>query len=220
MAGAQSSVNTMKRTTTTCQKNPNPQGKGMVPILRDWGTLQPVVLGPKSPAEFLRDYCVSSLILAAHFRFKPVVGRDYFLYASEHGWSLSLIAPHEWGQRRSGQFVASCRLRSDMTWDLDTSQMDEHSQAVTMAQTFIYGFFDTLAAQGSISRHLPFYVAHLPYYQRLLATALASSLQRCLPPTGDDMQALLRAQPAAPLLTVATRSPNLLLAATAAGSQQ
>jgi hypothetical protein len=196
----------------TPQKNPNPQGKGMVPMLRDWGAMKPVVLGPKSPAEFLRDYCISSLVLAAHFRFKPVVGRRYFLYGSAQGWSLSLIAPEEWGQRKAGEFVASCRLRPDMTWDMDTSSLDEHSPAVAKARTFIRGFVATLAAQDTIATHLPFYISSLPYYQRLLATALASSLQRTLPSTGDDMQALLGAQTVAPLLASPACVPGPLAA--------
>ncbi len=199
----------MQRGPVTVQRNPNPQGKGMVPVLRDWGTMQAIVLGPKSHADFLRDYCISSLVLAAHFRFKPVVGQDYFLYGNELGWSLSLIAPEEWGQRKVGEFVASCRLRPDMTWAMDTSRLEEHSPAVAMARTFIRGFVDTLAGQESITTHLPFYIAGLPYYQRLLATALASSLQRSLPPTGDDMQALLCKQAVAPLLASPARVTGL-----------
>ena len=102
-------------------KNPNPQGKGMVPVLRDWATMQPSVVAPKSPAAFLRDYCISSLVLAADFRFKPVVGNTYFLYARERDWNLSLIAPDEWGQRRPGECLGECHLRADMTWEIDTS---------------------------------------------------------------------------------------------------
>ncbi len=200
---------TSNRNPVSSQKNPNPQGKGMVPVLRDWGTMQPTISGPKSPADFLRDYCISSLVLAAHFRFKPVVGQDYFLYGSEQGWSLSLISPEEWGQRKVGEFVARCRLRLDMTWDMDTSRLEESSLALAMARNFIRGFVATLAGQDSIAAHLPFYIAGLPYYQRLLATALASSLQRTLPPTGDDMQALLRAQPAVPLLANPARETAL-----------
>jgi hypothetical protein len=202
----------MARSPVASQKTPNPQGKGMVPVLRDWGTMQPAVLGPKSPADFLRDYCVSLLVLGAHFRFKPVIGQTYFLYAGEQGWSLSLIAPQEWGQRKVGEFVASCRLRSDMTWAMDTSGLDEHSPALAKAKSFIRGFVDTLAEQDSIVTHLPFYIAGLPYYQRLLATALASSLQRSLPTTGDDVQALLSAQPVVPLLASFARSPGLVAA--------
>lgn len=193
-------------------KNPNPQGKGMVPVLRDWAAMRPTVSGPKSPADFLRDYCVSSLILAAQFRFKPVVGKAYFLYANEQGWSLSLITPQEWGQRKVGEFVASCHLRPDMTWEMDTSGLDEHSPALARAQSFICGFVDALAEQDSISTHLPFYNASLPYYQRLFATALSSSLQRSLPHTGDDAQALLSALPVTPLLAAPAPIPALLRA--------
>lgn len=153
--------------------------------------MQPKVGGAKSPADFLRDYCVSSMVLAAHFHFKPVVGNTYFLYAGENGWNLSLIAPHEWGERKSGEFLGTCRLRPDMTWEMDTTDMDQDSAAVVRARSFIEGFVDTLSGQESIVTHLPFYVSNLPYYQRMLATALASSLQRTLPNTGDDMQALL-----------------------------
>ena len=192
------------------RKNPNPQGKGLVPLLRDWHSIQPALRGPKTPADFLRDYCLSSMVLAAEFRFKPVVGQRYFLYARENGWSLSLVAPHEWGERRVGQFVANCQLRTDMTWNLDASGMDPSSLAATRAQTFICAFVATLSSHPSITAHLPFYKATVPYYQRLLGTALASSLSASLPPGGDDMQALLQAQTSAPLLPAAARAPILL----------
>ena len=42
-------------------KTPNPQGKGMVPVLHDWQGLRPTVSGPKAPGEILRDYCLSPL---------------------------------------------------------------------------------------------------------------------------------------------------------------
>ena len=65
----------------------------------------------------------------------------------------------------------------------------------SMVKVGIRRFVDALSAQESIASQLPFYVSGLPYYQRLLATALASSLQRSLPRTGDDMQALLKDLP-------------------------
>jgi Protein of unknown function (DUF2452) len=151
-------------------------------------------------------------VLHARFAFKPVVGKTYFLYASEEGWSLSLIAPQEWGQRKVGHFVARCRLRPDMTWEMDASQLEDYSPALTRVRTFIRGFFATFAKQDSVSMHLPFYCASLPYYQRLLATALASSLQHSLPTTGDDAQALLAALPAPALLASPARIPALLTA--------
>jgi hypothetical protein len=108
-------------------KNPNPQGKGLVPLLRDWQTVQPAFCGQRSAVDFLRDYCVSSLVLAAQFRFKPVVGVPYFLYCGQQGWMLSLVGPDEWGQRLPGEYLARCRLRADMTWALEAAALDEHS---------------------------------------------------------------------------------------------
>lgn len=176
-------------------RNPNPQGKGVVPLLRDWQSVQPVLCGEKGASEFLRDYCVSSLVLGAQFRFKPVVGVAYFLYSAGQEWMLSLVGPDEWGQRLPGEYLAQCRLRPDMTWEMEAASLDAHSPALERAQLFIRGFVESLSTQESIAEHLPFYVRELPYYQRLLATALSASLQCSLPRTGDDMKALLAAQP-------------------------
>jgi hypothetical protein len=175
-----------------CQKNPNPQGKGIVPVLRDWATMNPSTAGSKSATIFLRDYCLSSLVLAAKFRFKPVLGKSYFLYARGHDWMLSLIAPHEWGQREYGAFLGECCLRPDMTWEIQTAgDCAADELALEKAQNFVREFVDTLVEQDTIVEHLPFYVSELPYYQRLLSTALASSLQRTLPAGGQDLKLLL-----------------------------
>jgi len=104
---------------------------------------------------------------------------------------MSLIAPHEWGQHKHGEFLARCRLRTDMTWEMEMSALDENSSALAMARSFVKEFVDAIAQQRSICDNLPFYVSELPYYQRMLATALASSLQRSLPKTGDNIKALL-----------------------------
>lgn len=174
------------------QKNPNPQGKGMVPILRDWATVQPVMAVAKAPDIFLRDYCISSLVLAAKFRFKPVLGKTYFLYVRDDEWMMSLIAPREWGQSQPGAFLGSCRLRADMTWEIETSEAGEADElALERAQDFVQGFVAAVGEQDGIVEHLPFYVSELPYYQRLLATALAASLQRSLPTSGGGVQSLL-----------------------------
>ncbi|MEZ5573030.1 MAG: DUF2452 domain-containing protein [Halioglobus sp.] len=175
----------------SARKNPNPQGKGMVPILRDWGALQPGAIGQKSAAVFLRDYCLSALVLAAKFRFKPVIGKPYFLYLVDDQWSLSMIAPEEWGERLPGEFFARCTLQADMTWDVQVCKADEASDALSTARGFVRSFVTALGEQSAIVGNLPYYVSGLPYYPRLLATALAASLQRSLPPSGDDMQALL-----------------------------
>jgi hypothetical protein len=178
----------------TAQKRPNPQGKGLVPVLQDWASLQTKSLGPKTPSVFLRDYCISSLVLTAKFCFKPVIGKNYFLYARERDWTLSLIAPEEWGKNTPGNFVANCCLRPDMTWHMDVSELKEDSDAAAKAKDFIQTFVTGLSEQDSISQSLPFYVRNLPYYPRMLAAALSSSLKQSLPPTGDDVKALLAEQ--------------------------
>lgn len=177
------------------QPKPNPQGKGLVPVLQDLASLQTGVVARKTAADFLRDYCLSSLILGASFRFKPVVGNHYFLYVREQDLVLSLIAPHEWVQYQPGEFLARCELRPDMTWDMDTADLDESSTALATARDFIEQFVGTLTEQDSIRENLPFYVRKLPYYQRMLSTALASSLKQSMPDKADDMKALLKAQP-------------------------
>ncbi|MEH6584363.1 MAG: DUF2452 domain-containing protein [Halioglobus sp.] len=177
------------------QKEPNPQGKGLVPVLQDWSTMRTGALERKSPADFLRDYCISSLVLSATFGFKPVVEKTYFLYARKKGLSLSLIAPFEWGNIDSVEFLGSCHLRSDMTWEMSISLLDEESNGLANARTYIREFLASLSEQSAICDHLPFYTAELPYYQRMLSTALASSLQQSLPDTGDDVKALLSHQP-------------------------
>ncbi|NND67045.1 MAG: DUF2452 domain-containing protein [Halioglobus sp.] len=157
------------------KSNPNPQGKGVVPVLRDWNNTRPAGSTRKNPAQFLRDYCISSLVLAARFKFRPVVERTYYLYAGDTQWTLSLIGPQEWHHGAPGRFLAPCRLRPDMTWELDAQEFSDES-AIASLQRFVEGFVTTLQGQESIAAELPFYAAHLSYYQRMLATGLASSL--------------------------------------------
>lgn len=190
-------------------KNPNPQGKGLVPVLQDWHALQANPGGSKAPAVFLRDYCISSLVLAARFGFRPVVGRTYYLYAGEPDWILSLVSDNEWGARAPGDFVGECRLRSDMTWEL-RADLEEQSAVSERIRAFIDAFVETLSAQGSIAASLPYYAANLPYYQRMLGTALAASLQHSVrdAESEETVQLLVRDQQA--LLSALTEVDSAL----------
>lgn len=179
----------MTVTEGTKAKNPNPQGKGIVPVLDDLQALVVQPGAPKSPAKFLRDYFISSLVLSARFRFRPVVGRSYFLYSGKPEWLLSLIAPAQWHGKPPGEFVGRCTLRGDMTWDLETRNLEGLDDVSQDVLAFIESFVDRVTAEGSVGSSLPFYLSTLPYHQRALATALASSLQQSMTQTetGEDV---------------------------------
>jgi hypothetical protein len=167
------------------QKNPNPQGKGCVTVLQDWNALRPQLSEKKSGEKILTDYCLSALVLGAKFRFRPVPGQLYYLYGNEQEWSLSLIAPQEWGDTMPGEFVADCRLQYDMTWKLQFCRLPADSPALRRLEFFVESFTHTLASQESVIDELPFYVGALPYYQRMLATGLAASLHHSIEQTGQ-----------------------------------
>ena len=188
----------MNQVTRQARNKPNPQGKGCVPVLQDWAVLRPQLPCPKAPADILRDYCLSALVLAAKFRFRPVPGKPYYLYCSDQDWTLSLIDPGEWGRAMPGEFVAECRLQNDMTWRLRFGEMDSGSRVLQRLQRFIEGFSDALRDQQALAEGLPFYVSSLPYFQRMLATGLAVSLQHSIEAT--DPAALSGTLPALSLV--------------------
>ena len=174
------------------EKNPNPQGKGVVPVLRDWQALRPAVSAPRGATAFLRDYCLSSLVLAAEFHFKPIVGRAYYLYAQGAAWRLSMVAPQEWGGEGIGVYFARCTLREDMTWTVEPDErLAADSPAVQNAIAFVEGFADTLEHSDDIADGLPVYVRELPYYRRMLASALAASLKHSAPADEQGLRRLL-----------------------------
>lgn len=157
----------------------NPQGKGLVPVLEHWHSAQPAQIRAKAAPELLADFCVSSLVLSADFAFRPVVGQQYYLYWSGERWMLSLIAPDEWGERVPGEFAGRCELRTDMTWQLSPpSTLEDGGEVVVALARFFNAFTESLGQSESIDEALPGYVAHLPYYQRMLATGLTASMTR------------------------------------------
>ena len=57
-------------------KNPNPQGKGVVPVLEAWQAAKPSLTRPKSQRQVLNDYAISLLVLSAQFQFNPLPQKD------------------------------------------------------------------------------------------------------------------------------------------------
>jgi len=161
---------------------PNPQGKGQVGFLHDWAYSSPRGVAAKRAPQLLADYFTSLLVLSSAFKFKPVFGKDYYLYADLDGWSLSLISPDEWNNEAKRQaYVGKCVLHDDATWSIAPSKNVGRQGPVHDAlATFYDGFIDKLRSQQLLEDDLPFYEAGRPYYQRLFAAALSRSLKASL----------------------------------------
>ncbi len=159
----------------------NPQGKGLVPTLDAWHESQPATAEAKSPRRILADYFTTMLVLSAEFAFKPRPHVNYFLYRAPDRWLMSLVAPAEWGEYSPGVYLGSCQLNKDMTWQLQVrDDLDRQPSLVEALRDFHDGFMQLLDRETPLEDSLPYYAAGLPYYRRLLAAGLASSLSKSL----------------------------------------
>jgi hypothetical protein len=160
------------------QKKSNPQGKGVVPVVNHWYTYEPVVVEKKSTGQLFAEYFTSLLILSADFRFKPVQGANYFLYLKKQCWVLSLIEPERWSYERRGEYFGSCQLQEDMTWSIDTIDLESVHPDVDQALKLFYQQIALhLDSEKPLIEILPFYLDELPYYRRMAATGLARSMR-------------------------------------------
>lgn len=186
---------------------PNPEGKGQVGFLLDWAYSSPRAVVAKPAPQLLADYFTSLLVLSATFKFKPVFGKDYYLYIEDDRWVLSLISPDDWNdEAKRRAFVGTCVLHDDSTWSIEPSGNIRKDCAVAdRLATFYDGFIDKLSSRHVLEDGLPVYEAGLPYYQRLFAAALSRSLKASLAKggqTGLSAEAWLERMP---------RNANILL---------
>ena len=163
------------------EKNPNPQGKGLVPMLSHWQASRPRGVSAKTAQAVLLDLFTSTLVLSAEFHFRPVVGQRYFLYWRADGWRLSLIGPQEGGQRAAGVCLGECELREDMTWQLNAeASLAESASLRDAVAVLLEAFLLDLDTDEPLTERLPGYRADLPYYRRLFASGLSASLRESL----------------------------------------
>jgi len=161
------------------------QGKGLVLVLQDLSAASPGQLRSKSSEEAAEDYCWSALVLSAAFGFRVTPGQTYFLYLVNQTWQLSLLSPEEWGRRLPGDYVGHCQLRHDMTWGLVFDDAIREGSTVHAALIqYLDGIREQLLTSGSWEALLRQGERHLPYQQRVLTTALASSLRQSLALSG------------------------------------
>lgn len=163
--------------------NPNPQGKGLVPVLAAWEASRPTNIAPKNAGRIISDYFTSLLVLSAEFSFKPLAGQHYYLYwrASSRQQSpllLSLIEPERNGAERLGLAMGQCQLQPDMTWSIRPSaNMTDNPEIRRFLQHFQQQFIDNHDNDQSMEDNLPVFVTSLPFYRRMAALALSTSLK-------------------------------------------
>jgi len=173
-----------KSAVTAREKNTH-QGKGLVLVLQDLSAAAPGELRSKSSEEAAEDYCWSALVLSAAFGFRVTPGQRYFLYLVNQSWQMSLLSPEEWGRRLPGDYVGHCQLRHDMTWGLTFDEaVSEGSSVHSALLQYLEGIREQLLQSGSWEALLRKGERHLPYQQRVLTTALASSLRQSLALSG------------------------------------
>lgn len=166
--------------------SPNPQGKGLVPVLESLAQSRAIVsVAAKHINQISSELFTSLFVLHSHFQFKPVVGKSYWLYQRDKKFQLSLISPQEWGGNGFGLFVGECVLQQDITWSLT---LDEAATNNNLLMNFIElkrrEFEEMLTSVTSVDSVLPFYLEGLPFYQRVFAAALANSLKNSMVKSG------------------------------------
>ncbi len=170
------------------KKNPNPQGKGLVPVLANVEGTRPVmIVPPKSIHQISSELFTSLFVLESKFSFKPVVGQNYYLYRKgDHYW-LSLIGPEEWGTLQLQDYVGECVLQPDLTWTLELGNAATSDPALLKEiETKHRQFEQQLEQAETVAEVLPVFEESLPFYQRVFASALAYSLNLSMYKSGID----------------------------------
>jgi hypothetical protein len=170
---------TIKNQSALSVKKPaNPEGKGVSGVMLDWYRTEPRGLVAKPQRQVLAEFFTSMLVLSAQFKYKPATGVRNYLYCTDNGWLLSLIAPDEWSDRHNCGFVGTCILQRDMTWTIEPSeQLFTEKRLSDAVGRFFDAFADTLDSDLALEDILPFYVRRMPYWQRLHASALSRSIR-------------------------------------------
>lgn len=171
---------------TNPHKNPNPQGKGLSASTALISALNASSFCPAKSIEQISNELFTSLfILHSRFKFKPVIGKSYWLYQSEKQFRLSMVSPEEWSQQAFGIYIGQCELHVDMIWSLELSEWAKQNDRFSQFLKKKREQFDRQLRQSrSLLDGLPAYQAKLPYYQRAFCSALSYSLSRSMMKSG------------------------------------
>ena len=168
-------------------KHPNPQGKGLVPVMDSLAASRARINVPAKHIDQISSELFTSLfVLHSRFQFKPVVAKKYYLYRrADNSFHLSMINPDEWGGTRFGQFIGECVLQPDISWTLTLDAgAAQDADLIKLIETRRRQFEEAMHEASSVDELLPVYLESLPFYQRLFASALANSLKDSMQKSG------------------------------------
>jgi len=159
-------------------ENPNPQGKGLVPLLQGLDNHRlDRLLPPKQIEQVQMELFTSMFVLKSDIRFNPVPDRSYFLYQTDGRFKLLMVGPREWHTPYRGRYIGECVLHQDRTWSMALDAAMSHDEKfmaeITAQQDKLQA---TLEAATSVEDVLPVFEAELGYNSRLLAYILGKSL--------------------------------------------
>lgn len=159
--------------------NPNPQGKGQVPVLAALAEGQRAAraVPAKNVEQVSVELFTSLFVLESEFGFQPVVGESYWLYHKEGRFRLSPLPPDQWSPTVYGRYIGECRLQEDMSWTLMLAEeVAEDPVFVRYLEERRARFEEALEAADTLEDALPVHDGRLPFYQRAYAYGLAHSL--------------------------------------------
>lgn len=170
----------------TRKPDPNPQGKGLVPLLQGlqqhWAGAE---VPPKHIDQISLELFTSLFVLQSEIRLNPVPGQDYWLYRQGKRWKLSLVGPDEWGGAPPGRYVGHCVLQPDRTWTLDLdAALAQDPVFMAEIEARRARLQESLEQAESLENALPGYEENLGYHARVLAFVLGRSLRRSMQLTG------------------------------------
>ena len=172
-------------------ENPNPQGKGLRPVMAflEESRAPALMAQPKQIKQISLELFTSLFVLESDFKFKPVRGSNYWLYQKNGRFWLSPIRPDEWDERVYGRYIGECELHEDMTWSLEMCEEAAEDQALMASLEQRWeAFEEAMEESETVEDALPRYQGQMPFYQRAYAFALAHSLRASM--QGSGIQAL------------------------------
>jgi hypothetical protein len=167
-------------------KNPNPQGKGLSPVLEGLSQSRPrIVVPPKQIDQISSELFTSLFVLKSKFQFRPVAGKPYWLYRIEDEFKLLMTPPGQWSSGHPGQYIGECVLQEDATWTLTLDeQAAEDASLLDLIEEERRRLEQSLEEADNVEDAMPRYIASMPFYCRLLAYGLGSSLRQSMRASG------------------------------------